>query len=304
VTWQETDGDGNATPLAFAFKAFQPNKGRTHVFDLQVRPSHCHPPTHTQPARSHAAASVPVRTRVRVGSSGRAERVGCQTRQRRLEGRHGDQCSRERSQTHRYRRVPPSSHAGCVAALSCGGTRQAESHESCEEWKAALRMCMGAPSTGTASNPSSSQVSPRTAAEPGGLVSQVRAELISLQLIPGAHALLEHFGGGGSHQRSKLPFRRVPTNAFRHSTSLRAMFGSAGELTRPAGCSETPPCFGTTPAVTRQLHSLTHHRVSGHHQLSQGSSTHSHTTVFRHTTSCRNAAPLSLSHLAARVHHR
>lgn len=44
VTWQETDGDGNNTPNAFAFKAYQPNKGRTHVFDLQVRlaaPSAC-----------------------------------------------------------------------------------------------------------------------------------------------------------------------------------------------------------------------------------------------------------------------
>jgi hypothetical protein len=78
-----------------------------------------------------------------------------------------------------------------------------------------------------------------------------------------------------------------------HNTSLdlREMFGSAGVLSRPAGCSETPhdrvlghhqlsqpsstpslcaitpswvlldttvPCFGTPPAVAAQLHSLAH----------------------------------------------
>ena len=40
---------------------------------------------------------------------------------------------------------------------------------------------------------------------------------------------------------------------------LRWMFGSAGKRTRPAGCCETR-----------------HDRVLGHHQLSQGNSTHSH----------------------------
>ena len=55
--------------------------------------------------------------------------------------------------------------------------------------------------------------------------------------------------------------------------SLRAMFGSAGELTRPAGCSETQHdwCFGI------------------HQQLSQGSSTHSLTH-----RSTRAACPLLL----------
>jgi hypothetical protein len=64
--------------------------------------------------------------------------------------------------------------------------------------------------------------------------------------------------------------------------SLRAMFGSAGELTRPAGCSETQHdwCFGIPQ------------------QLSQGSSTHSLTH-----RSTRAACPLLLPNVIASLSH-
>jgi hypothetical protein len=76
-----------------------------------------------------------------------------------------------------------------------------------------------------------------------------------------------------------------------------------------APLTHSTPCFGTPSAVATQLHShntvfwdttscrnaapltLTQHRVLGHPQLSQRSSTHSHNIVFWDTTSCRKAAP-------------
>jgi hypothetical protein len=69
--------------------------------------------------------------------------------------------------------------------------------------------------------------------------------------------------------------------------SFRAMFGSAGELTRPAGCSETRHdwCFGIPQ------------------QLSQGSSTHSLTHSPIHTSGLSTAVAnviASLSHTLRR----